>query len=751
VLTARHDDLDSNTGTLTFEVCSTNAADPWSGTCGVSYQATNSNSGIVTGNNGSITPNTSLPEGDSYWRVRSTDSATVVGAWATPRRVRVDTVSPSAPVVSTFSKAVGSVTVGWPAANDATSGVANYDVEWSADGAIYAALCTDTGSLTCQKSGLADGAKVWFRVRSTDTAGNNSAWTYYADYEVPNNVAYNLRTSAGSGILTNAVNQQATAASAVANNTTSVQYGGNGNTGWYHFRPNVSASTTHVASEPADVPVNNPTGTGWVVDAVAGKTMLPGPWSMTVQVTSSSDRTGTLQCRIYKVKRDGAGAIQSYTLVNKSTDGVDVLNGGTMTRVCNFGIYSTTSFASDEALYVELWLSVTATGNPSGQTASLSAEGTNSFVTLPAVSVAPNTPTLQSPADLSTISSTPTLQAQYTHPTPTNGSLTYQVATDTAFTNVVESGVTANVATGANPSFTVQGPLLPGVTYYWRAKASSGGVDSGWAAYRTVTVSAAPNTPTNVTPANGGSTTDTTPDLTGSAFSDPNVGNTHANSQFQIRLTSGSWLNGQDSGTIAAATAWTVPIALTLSENYTWRARYKDNLGVWSAWSTPTTFTVTAGGTTSIDATGCAGTDIALGTVLPTAKTTGTDCTVTFSASTGLSRLRVFQTDASGRAMTGPGTVLDYGESGSANWTGTSMFGACLKSSSNTTNTWTQNASCPQTTGAYWNDIPTTADQIATATIGITGSVDLNFGFKADTNQTGGSYNAPITFEVVTP
>jgi hypothetical protein len=100
--------------------------------------------------------------------------------------------------------------------------------------------------------------------------------------------------------------------------------------------------------------------------------------------------------------------------------------------------------------------------------------------------------------------------------------------------------------------------------------------------------------------------------------------------------------------------------------------------------------------------------------------------------------------------MAGPGTLLDYGEAGGT-WAGTSLFGACLKSSASATNTWTPNASCPLSDGAYWNDVPIGADQIATAADGITGTINLVYGLKAPANQTKGSYNAQITYEVISP
>jgi hypothetical protein len=50
-----------------------------------------------------------------------------------------------------------------------------------------------------------------------------------------------------------------------------------------------------------------------------------------------------------------------------------------------------------------------------------------------------------------------------------------------------------------------------------------------------------------------------------------------------------------------------------------------------------------------------------------------------------------------------------------------------VRTRNHTTNTWTMNAACPTTDGAYCNDIPIAAD------------------------QTAGAYTAPLTIEVISP
>jgi hypothetical protein len=84
-------------------------------------------------------------------------------------------------------------------------------------------------------------------------------------------------------------------------------------------------------------------------------------------------------------------------------------------------------------------------------------------------------------------------------------SYTWQVGTTSAFTNIIASGFTDQVADATIPVPTaskVSG--LPNGTYFWRVKASAQ-VDTAWSAVRTFTVAGlgpAPATPTISTPAN---------------------------------------------------------------------------------------------------------------------------------------------------------------------------------------------------------------------------------------------------------
>ena len=118
----------------------------------------------------------------------------------------------------------------------------------------------------------------------------------------------------------------------------------------------------------------------------------------------------------------------------------------------------------------------------------------------------------------------------------------------------------------------------------------------------------APNTPINSSPASGAGNQSVTPTLIASVFSDPNAGDTQAAAEWIVtRVSDGATMT--DTGTDTThLTAWTLPSGpLANSTAYSWKVRYEDNHGAWSAYSTVTTFTTMAASlpAVSIVATHC--------------------------------------------------------------------------------------------------------------------------------------------------
>lgn len=113
-----------------------------------------------------------------------------------------------------------------------------------------------------------------------------------------------------------------------------------------------------------------------------------------------------------------------------------------------------------------------------------------------------------------------------------------------------------------------------------------------------------PNTPTNSTPANSATNISRNPTLTASAFSDPDAGDTHATSQWQVSTNVGFtgviWDSGTDTTNKTSTTINTTngtfagvlsgKTKLGVSTTYYWHVRYQDNNGGWSSYSTGTSF-----------------------------------------------------------------------------------------------------------------------------------------------------------------
>jgi hypothetical protein len=103
-----------------------------------------------------------------------------------------------------------------------------------------------------------------------------------------------------------------------------------------------------------------------------------------------------------------------------------------------------------------------------------------------------------------------------------------------------------------------------------------------------------PDKPKLVSPAGAATNVSLTPTLQSSAFSDPDPGDTHAASRWQITATPSDYSSPvYDSGVDTAnKISLTVPGGtLTGNTVYYWRVRYKDNNGAWSEWSGQRSFT----------------------------------------------------------------------------------------------------------------------------------------------------------------
>jgi hypothetical protein len=142
--------------------------------------------------------------------------------------------------------------------------------------------------------------------------------------------------------------------------------------------------------------------------------------------------------------------------------------------------------------------------------------------------------------------------------------------------------------------------LLAGTTYAYRVKTRARSSDHSetdfsevvWAATGT-RPSQTPNAPAGLSPADGAENVNVTVVLQSSAFGDPDAGDTHQATRWQVDddsdFSSPAW---DDTDLDADKTAAAVPAdMLAPATTYYWRVRHQDSGGMWSAWSDAQSFT----------------------------------------------------------------------------------------------------------------------------------------------------------------
>jgi hypothetical protein len=187
---------------------------------------------------------------------------------------------------------------------------------------------------------------------------------------------------------------------------------------------------------------------------------------------------------------------------------------------------------------------------------------------------------------------------------PDRDALTYefQVYADSGMTVLVaassgvisqESGATPAFAGAGLTSWTVPVTLTENQTYYWRARAYDGTLNSNWmttASFTVNTANDAPTAPTLSAPTDGESVPTLNPVLAVRNATDPDSDSL----TYDFEVYSGealvinqSGVSSQESGT----TSWTITTPLTDNTVYTWRCRAYDG-DRYSAWTNTAGFTV---------------------------------------------------------------------------------------------------------------------------------------------------------------
>jgi hypothetical protein len=211
---------------------------------------------------------------------------------------------------------------------------------------------------------------------------------------------------------------------------------------------------------------------------------------------------------------------------------------------------------------------------------------------------APNAPTISNPANGATnIGETPTVSiAGYSSPVGNAfDAAQFQIATSNTFATVIWDSGWINSQSATVPA----GILQTNTTYYLRARVrDASGLTSAWGATSNFTTKASfayVNTPSITSPTNGQTDIPEQPTIYSSAFAVTGGSDTHAASQWQIRLASGTWANPvHDSGeTTTAKTQYTVPAGVLQAgqTQYVLRVRHKGASLGWSEWSPDITVT----------------------------------------------------------------------------------------------------------------------------------------------------------------
>ena len=210
----------------------------------------------------------------------------------------------------------------------------------------------------------------------------------------------------------------------------------------------------------------------------------------------------------------------------------------------------------------------------------------------------PNAPTISSPTTGATnVVETPTLTASnYVSPAGNAfATAQFQISTSSAFASVLHDSGERAAMTYSVPA----GVLAVGTTFYVRARVKDvAGLVSDWATIASFTTKASyayVNTPVVIAPTNGQTEIPEQPTLQSSAFATTGGADTHASSQWQIRLASGSWAAPlHDSGaSTTAKTSYTVPAGVLVAgqTQYVMRVRHTGtSLGA-SEWSSDIAFT----------------------------------------------------------------------------------------------------------------------------------------------------------------
>jgi flagellar hook assembly protein FlgD/Tol biopolymer transport system component len=212
---------------------------------------------------------------------------------------------------------------------------------------------------------------------------------------------------------------------------------------------------------------------------------------------------------------------------------------------------------------------------------------------------APTAPSVLSPANGSTITTTTPDIVLQNSTDPDSPVISYTIELDVAPTFNTPKLVRAdNLAPGQGTTVWTAPALLDNTRYYARAKASDGQADSLWSATNSFFVNTAndpPTTPVPANPSNGAGVGMLTPTL--SVYNATDVDGDALTYEFELYADAAMTMRVAQAAGIAETaqtTFWTVPVLLTENRTYYWHARAFDGQ-LASNWTALLSFTVNTG------------------------------------------------------------------------------------------------------------------------------------------------------------
>ena len=588
-LSASYSDPDSDSGTVSFQLCSDSA-------CNTVLQS-NTTGTLASGANGNWTP-TSLADGTYYWRAQATDSVSNVSGWSATSSFVVDTVPPGAPTLDAPASAART--------NSSTLNGTFVDSDGTDSGTVDFQLCSNAscssvvgsstsstvtpGAAASWTPVVADGT-YWWRLRATDAAGNQTGWTSTQSFVLDTNPP---ATPTATGPVDGAY---LGAAPALGGNFSSSD---SGDSGTINVKLcNGSCVTGSSASGIANGGSGSWTPTGladgtytWQVqaqDAAGNTSAWTAAKSFTLDTTPPAVPTPSpaIAARVnvaptftstYSDPPSGDSGSLTFDLC-LDAGCTSLLGSSFQSGIASGGSGSWSPSGLTDGTY---YWRVTATDS-----ASNSAQASGSFVM---DTVAPGTPAPTSPAAAARVNSTQLAATFVDSDATDSGTVTFQLCSDAACTSVVGTSTSATVSGGTGVTWT-PGALADG-TYYWRAYGKDVVGNTGaWSAIRSFVLDT--NAPAVPTLGSVPSQVSTAPQLSAS-FSSSDTGDS-GTILFQICsdaactsvVASGSSSSGLASG---ANGTWTA--SSLAGGSYFWRAAAKDAAGNQSAWTATGQFAV---------------------------------------------------------------------------------------------------------------------------------------------------------------